>query len=42
MKFVDFVFEECKNLKFIGLMSIGEIGDINGFHTMYDLKEEIA
>lgn len=41
MNLVDYVISNCKNLNFIGLMSIGKIGDVDGFHLMSKLKIDI-
>ena len=41
MNLVDYVITNCKNLNFIGLMSIGKIGDLDGFQMMNKLKIEI-
>lgn len=41
IELVDYVITSCENLKFVGLMSIGDVGDIAGFHTMHTLKQDI-
>lgn len=42
MELVDTIMNEYKNLKLIGLMSIGKLGDLEGFELMYKLKCDIC
>jgi pyridoxal phosphate enzyme (YggS family) len=39
---IDVILKECVNLKPIGLMSIGIVGDLDGFEMMYKLKQDIC
>lgn len=34
----EFIFKNCPNLRFAGLMTIGKQGDMGVFETMYGLK----
>mmetsp|Transcript_7402 Transcript_7402/g.8366 ORF Transcript_7402/g.8366 Transcript_7402/m.8366 type:complete len:114 (-) Transcript_7402:14-355(-) len=42
MDAADTIMNECTNLKLIGLMSIGKVGDLEGFELMYKLKINIC
>jgi uncharacterized pyridoxal phosphate-containing UPF0001 family protein len=38
---IDYIAKECPGLRFCGLMSMGKVGDQQGFKVMRDLKHAI-
>lgn len=38
---VSYIIKECPRLRFRGLMAMGKIGDIDGFRSVYQLKQKL-